>query len=191
MQIPNSVSNFAAGMFVPTATLFLQHTINNLIPWFFAMFSVIIADLFFGLRKSLKMHIHISISMAFRETMSKIVTYTAFVLTVCMIDEASGTSNMVAKWGCLAICVLEGISVVGNILKPYGIDLSLGAVLKIALRFMLGKFAKSETADEDAENLLHVGTTDDILQREKARWEHRQTRGEYGSTAAKDTKKKE
>lgn len=160
--------------------MFLNDSIKDMIPWLITMFFVVIADLIAGVRKSLKLNIHVSVSMAFRETMGKLITYTAFVLMVCMIDTASNHTMLLAKWGCLFIAFLEGISVIGNILKPMGIDLSMKSFLKI--------FAKRVVSidNEEASELVGENETLNVIKhREKERWEHRK-RYEYGAKKKED-----
>lgn len=133
-----------------------------------------LCDLIAGIRKSLKLGIHVSWSMAFRETMGKMITYVAFVLMVAMIDAASGHSYNVATWGCLFICALEGGSILSNILKPYGIDITpKGIVLFFSSRLLHASDAESSMLVDDA-------GLEQIRQRERDRWEKRQHH-RYGS----------
>jgi phage-related holin len=184
MKIPQGVVNTTAGLFTPAAIMFLHDAINGMIPWIITMFFVVIADLIAGVRKSLKLGIHVSVTMAFRETMGKLVTYTAFVLMVCMIDSASNHTMALAKWGCLFIALLEGISIISNILKPMGIDLSMKSFLKI--------FAKKvvDVDSEDAAELVGDDTTlQAIRERERERWERRK-RHQYGAHKTEKDKDK-
>lgn len=163
---------------------FLQDSLTTMLPWLMVMFVVVITDLMFGVRKSLKLNIHVSVSMAIRETMGKLLVYTSFVIMVCMIEVATQHALKVAMWACLLICAIEGCSIIGNMLKPYGIELSLKNVLKA----FIGKVADvdKETADSIVTDLKEEDTKvpDDVIDRvrnaERARWEKRSTH-HYGS----------
>lgn len=168
MRIPRSATNTAAGFFTPFAVVFLQDTFKTMLPWIIVMLSVVTCDLIAGLRKSLKLGVHISWSMAFRETMGKMVVYVAFVLMVAMIDAASEHSFHIALWGCLFICALEGGSIISNILKPYGIDISPKTIVKLFSQ----KVANLST--EEADELVNSDEMEKIKAREKDRWEKKQ-----------------
>lgn len=174
MKIPQTATNTASGLFVPMAAVFLHDTFRTMLPWIMVMLSVVLCDLIAGIRKSLKLGIHVSWSMAFRETMGKMITYVAFVLMVAMIDAASGHNYNVATWGCLFICALEGGSILSNILKPYGIDITpKGIVLFFSSRLL-------HTSDAESSMLVDDAGLEQIRQRERDRWEKRQYH-RYGS----------
>lgn len=169
----------AAGILTPIAMVFLQDTIRTMIPWLIVMLSVVACDLIAGIRKSLKLGVHVCWSMAFRETMGKMVVYVAFVLMVAMVDAASGHSFNIAMWGCLLICALEGGSIISNMLKPYGIDITPLSIL----RFFTMKVTNS--TDEEAEELVKEDKLNDITEREKNRWEKRH-KHKYGANIDKE-----
>lgn len=174
MKIPQAATNTASGLFVPMATMFLQDTVRTMLPWIMVMLSVVICDLVAGIRKSLKLGIHVSWSLAARETMGKMVTYVAFVMMVAMIDAASEHTFKIALWGCLFICAIEFGSVISNILKPYGVDITPKGIVKI---FVKGKFGVD---DADAAELVgDDNNLEELRQREKDRWErhHRYRHG--------------
>lgn len=173
MKIPQSLSNTACGTTASLAAGFLSDVLSSMIPWLLVMGVVILCDLAFGIRKSLKLGIHVSWSMAFRETMGKMVTYYAFVLMVCTIEAASGHSYAIAQWSCLFVCGIEGVSIIGNMLKPYGITLSLKDVLTLGLSRL------TKAATEPAE-IINTQDVDMIRQAEQDRWEKR-SKHEYGS----------
>ena len=173
MKIPQSLSNTACGTTASLAAGFLSDVLSSMIPWLLVMGVVIMCDLAFGIRKSLKLGIHVSWSMAFRETMGKMVTYYAFVLMVCTIEAASGHSYAIAQWSCLFVCGIEGVSIIGNMLKPYGITLSLKDVLTLGLSRL------TKAATEPAE-IINTQDVDMIRQAEQDRWEKR-TKHEYGA----------
>lgn len=188
MRIPSTIVNLTCGIFTPLAVAFLQDSLTTMLPWLMAMFAVVVTDLMFGVRKSLKLDIHVSVSMAIRETMGKLLVYTSFVIMVCMIEVAAQHALKVATWSCLLICAIEGCSIIGNMLKPYGIELSLKNVIKAFISRATG--VDNEMASEIVGNEERV--PDDVIERvresERSRWEKREAH-HYGS--AKQTKKKE
>jgi phage-related holin len=165
MEIGSRTANGAGALVSATVFPLIDQTLKLMIPWLIAMFLVITVDLIAGIRKSLKLGIHISVSNALRNTMGKMVTYFSFVIMVCVIDVAAGTNSYVAKWSCLFICAIEGLSIVGNILKPYGIDLSLKGIIKIFARHAIGM------ADEEINDVVRDEKIDVIRRQEKEKWD--------------------
>ena len=165
MKISDGVVHVTAGLFTPIATGFVFHSIEQMIPWMMAMFMVILADLAFGIRKSKKLGVDISWSRAFRETMGKMVTYFAWVVAACMVDVAAGWHGGGTKWACLLVMAVEGGSVVGNLLKPYGIELSLKELLKLVL-----KKSPLQVTDDEAESVVREEKKRQIRKREQEKW---------------------
>lgn len=177
MKISPIARDTTVGLFTPAAMMFLNDSINTMIPWLFTMFAVIVCDLIAGVRKSMKLGIHVSPSRAVRETLGKMVTYFAWVLAVCMIDAAVSHSLGIAKWGCLLVCFIEGISIIGNYLKPHGYDFSVkdGIVLFLSRVFGGGS--------EEMRGIINDEHVDIIKQRERAKWgdvERKKTGGKDG-----------
>lgn len=158
------IEQTSAGALTSISMLFLQDTVNTMMPWLCTMTAVILCDLAFGVRKSLKLGIHISPSRALRATMSKMVTYVAWVLAVSMIDSATGHSMEIAKWACLLVCLIEGMSIVGNMLKPYGYDFSIKACVVFILSVV---FRQDKDKFDDLVTDEHL---DIIAERERKKW---------------------
>ena len=118
-------SNTIQGSFAGIASAFITQTLEHMIPWLMVSAAVILCDLAFGVRKSLIMGEEVRFSRAVRNTMGKMVTYFAFVCMVCMICVASGQKYQIDVWACLLVCFIEGCSIIGNILKPKGINFNL------------------------------------------------------------------
>ena len=119
------LNNTVQGSFAGIASAFIGQTLSHMIPWIMVTAAVILCDLAFGVRKSLIMGDEVRFSRAVRNTMGKMVTYFAFVCMVCMICVASGEQYGIDKWSCLLVCFIEGCSIIGNILKPKGINFNL------------------------------------------------------------------
>lgn len=124
----NQVQTAINGSFGAIAGSFVIESLHHMIVWLIVMFSVIMCDLAFGVRKRFILNEEVRISKAFRDTMGKMVTYFSFVVMVVMISEATG-NDKIALWGVLAVCGVEGLSIIGNILRPKGYDVNLSAVI--------------------------------------------------------------
>lgn len=169
MRIGYKIKMGGCGLSSVGTTTFLGDDINTMIPWLVALTAVVMADLAAGCRKSLKLGVHVSVTTAVRETMGKLVVYWSFVLMVATIEVAIGHKFSVAMWGCLIICAFEGLSVLGNILKPMGIDLSLANILKVSLQRGLG-FSRQQAND-----VAKSETVEQIRQREEKKWNRRKS----------------
>lgn len=152
------------GTFSACTSIFLADTINTMIPWLIAMFAVIACDLIAGVRKSLKLGVHVSPSRAVRETMGKMVTYFAWVVMACMIEAAAEHSMSIAMWACLLVCAIEGISIIGNILKPHGYDMSL----KGGIALVLGQIFRGSAGE--VSDIVEEDHLDIIKARERKKW---------------------
>ena len=151
-------------------TNYIGDGINTMLPWLVALTAVVVADLAAGCRKSLKLGIHVSVSTAARETMGKLVVYWAFVLMVASIEVATGHKYNIAMWGCLLICAVEGLSIVGNILKPMGIDLSLGNIISATLQRVFGM------SQREAGKVAKDESVETIKKREEKKWNQRKSK---------------
>ena len=158
------IEQSSAGILTSMAAIFLQDAVQTMLPWLFTMLAVILCDLAFGVRKSMKLGIHISPSRALRATMSKMVTYVAWVMAVAMIDCAEGHSLNITTWACLLVCLIEGMSIIGNMLKPYGYDLSV----KSCVVFFLSLIFRQDK--EQLEGLVSDEHLDIITDRERKKW---------------------
>lgn len=189
MRIPSSIVNLTCGVFTPLAVSFLQDSIATMLPWLMVMGMVVLCDLAFGVRKSIKLGVHVSVSMAIRETMGKLLVYTSFVILVCMIEVAAKHTLQVAMWSCLLICAIEGCSIIGNLLKPYGIEMSLRNVVKAFANRALG--VDDTTADImlGKDNQVPEDVIERVRKAERARWEQRKPHS-YGSEDGKAKQKK-
>ena len=156
MKITEPLTQGASWVLTPIALAFIQQSIVIMIPWLIATLAVIIADLASGIRKSHLLGVHVSPSTAIRETLGKIIVYFSFILAVAMIDVAAEGGMAIAKWSCLFIMCVEGCSVVSNILKPSGVQVSLKGVLKMILkRTPLG------IGDEEADEIIKTAKRED------------------------------
>lgn len=179
MRIPSSIVNLTCGVFTPLAVSFLQDSLTTMLPWLMVMGMVVLCDLAFGVRKSIKLGIHVSVSMAIRETMGKLLVYTSFVILVCMIEVATQHALRVAMWSCLLICAIEGCSIVGNMLKPYGIELSLRGVIRAFASRAVGIDPDTADAMLGKDERVPDEVIDRVRNAERARWEQR-SKHQYG-----------
>lgn len=100
--------------------------------WIVAMSCVVLVDLFTGMRKVWLMGEEpLRFSKGVRCTLSKLVTYWAFCVGAVMVDVASGCRFDIAMWCCLLISFIEGCSIIGNVLKPHGIDINVIKLFRV------------------------------------------------------------
>ena len=113
------------------AMAFLQNSVSHMIPWFLVTFAVILTDLITGIRKSVYLGEKVRISSAVRRTLGKSVVYFSWVMMVCMICVASGEQYGIDKWSCLLVCLIEGISIFGNIMRTKGYEIDFAKALSV------------------------------------------------------------
>ena len=135
-----------AGAVSATITAFIGDAIIEMIPWMLVTLAVIVCDLVFAIWAAWKMGERVRFSKGCRDTMGKIVVYTAFVLMVCFIDVATGAKWHIERWACLAVCFIEGCSIFNHLLRPKGISIDLGK----ALSAVVAKFTKIDKQVVDA-----------------------------------------
>lgn len=151
-----AIIHTTTGSFAAIAGAFVAESLQNMIPWLIVTCAVILCDLLFGVRKSMLMGDKVRFSRAIRATMGKMVTYFAFVCMVCMISVASYNEYPIDVYSCLLVCFIEGCSIVGNILKPKGININLiGA---------LGVFGKKvfKVDKEDVKEIIEKEEVDEL-----------------------------
>lgn len=148
MEEKSIISATIQGSFASVATAFVMESLQHMIPWLIVSFVVIMADLAFGVRKSLLMGEHVRFSRAIRATMGKITTYFAFVCAVCMINVASGKNWEIDVYACLLVCFIELSSIIGNILKPKGIRIDMLGVVRVLMK------KAADVNDEDVKCIL-------------------------------------
>ena len=133
MRIKYIVVQLTSGALIPILMKFLGEALEQMIPWFIAMTSVVMADLISGLWKCWKLDIPIRFSKACRETMGKMIVYFAFVCMACCVNVAEKGEFDWSRWVALFVVVIEFGSMAGNILKPHGINISMTAIIKAFL----------------------------------------------------------
>jgi len=156
----------ASGIIVPTAFAFLQEALIVMVPWIITMFFVILADLAAGVWKSYKLGIELRFSRGLRETMGKLLVYFAFVCMVACINVAYKGEFQFAKWAAGIVIAIEFGSIIGNLLKPHGINISLSAIIKAILQ----KSPLPLTC-EQADAIVQEKNIEEIIEEEKKRTE--------------------
>ena len=71
------------------------------------------------------MNEEVRFSSACRRTIGKLLTYFMFVVMVAVIDVAAHGGGTIDKYACLLVCLIEGCSIINNILKPKGLSVDL------------------------------------------------------------------
>lgn len=143
---------------------YVEYEMKTIHPWIIAIISVVICDLVAGLRKSHLLGIHISPSRAGRETAWKAVVYFSIVIMLSSVENAARHDLPLTLYGCLFVCGLEGLSIVGNILKPKGFYFSFRDLLAIAWNKFTGR-PKQEVSDMLKEERIEI-----IKRRERVKW---------------------
>ena len=123
-------NNFVNGTFTVIVGDWFSNGVQHSMPWLIAMTLVVVVDLLTGLRKCWMLGIDIRWSKGYRATLSKLVCYWAFACCAVMVQEACNNAYNIAMWACLSVIAIEGISIVGNILKPHGYTINLQALAK-------------------------------------------------------------
>ena len=123
-------NNFVNGTFAVIVGDLFSNGVQHTMPWLIAMTLVVVVDLLTGLRKCWMLGIDIRWSKGYRATLSKLVCYWAFACCAVMVQEACNNAYNIAMWACLSVIAIEGISIVGNILKPHGYSINLQALAK-------------------------------------------------------------
>lgn len=143
----NSAVIASTGTFSAIASAFVLQSMQNIIVWMFVMIAFIFCDLFAAIWKCYKVEEKIRLSKATRDTMAKIVIYNAFVVSMCFTSVASEMPE-ISRNACLLVCLIEFVSIMGNILKTHGIHVSLNDVLKLFLS------KKLDVAKEELEDVI-------------------------------------
>ena len=123
-------NDFVNGTFTVVVGDLFSNGVQHTMPWLVAMTLVVVVDLLTGLRKCWMLGTDIRWSKGYRATLSKLVCYWAFACGAVMVQEACNNTYNIAMWACLSVIAIEGISIVGNILKPHGYSINLQALLK-------------------------------------------------------------
>lgn len=144
----SQIHNATGGSFGAIASAFVQESLQHMIIWLMVMFAVVLADLITGLMRCYKRNEKIRPSRACRDTISKAVSYFAFVVCACMIDVANGGDGNLEKYCCAFVIVIEAVSIAGNILKSHGYNLDPNK----AIALIVSK--KMDCAKEDVEEII-------------------------------------
>jgi len=156
-----SISN----VLLPALVAMCSDALALMIPWLLVMVAAIVADLVSGLRKSWKFGVEISLSTALKETIFKLINYTTFVMGVCVFDVAAQGESKYAKWCCALVAAIEIGSSIGNILKPYGVNLSLQGIVRMVMRRSPLALSEDETQD-----IVNEDSREAIREKEHDRW---------------------
>lgn len=166
MKVPHNIVLATSGIVIPTAFAFLQEAVLVMVPWIITMFSVVIADLAAGLWKSYKLGIELRFSRGLRETMGKLLVYLAFVCMIACINVALDGEFQFAKWAAGIVITIEFGSIISNLLKPHGINISLSAILKAILQR-----SPLPLSCEEAGDIVQEQKLEEIIAEEKAKAE--------------------
>lgn len=125
---------------------FFLESVRHMVIWLIVMFAVVACDLVAKIAYLAKTGGKIRWSKGARETMCKMCTYFAAVMTASIICVALGKEDTMERWVVIFICGIEGLSIVGNLLKMKGYRFDASAALRVALG-RLFRIDKEETSD--------------------------------------------
>ncbi|MGN1157622.1 MAG: phage holin family protein [Agathobacter sp.] len=125
-----SSNDLVNGTFAVVVGDLFSNGVQHSMPWLVAMTLVVVVDLLTGLRKCWMIGEPIRWSKGYRATLSKLVCYWAFACGAVMVQEACDNAYPIAMWACLSVIAIEGVSIVGNILKPHGVDINIVNLIK-------------------------------------------------------------
>lgn len=125
---------------------FIAASLEDIITWLIVMFSVVICDLITEARTSIVMGKKVRYRRLFYEMMGKTVTYFSFVVMAVFIDHAAKELHNIDKWSILFICLVEGCTIISNILKPKGYNINIRAALSVFAKKIFG--INREEADD-------------------------------------------
>lgn len=166
MKIPYNIIILTSGAVIPTAFVFLQNAMLVMVPWMITMFFVILADLAADVWKSYKLGIEIRFSRELRESMGKMLVYFAFVCMIACINVAFAGQFQFAKWAAGFVIAIEFGSIISNILKPHGINLSLSAIVKAIVQK-----SPLPLSCDDADKIVHEQKLEEIIEEERKKAE--------------------
>lgn len=144
-------SQMSNGIAVGTGALlsaFFVEAVQHMAIWLIVMFAIIICDFLTKIAYLVKSGGRIRPSKGARETLSKMCTYFSTVMATCVICVALEATVAVEKAMVIFICCIEGISIIGNLLKMKGYHLDSVAALRVAAK----KLFKID--NEDAKDII-------------------------------------
>lgn len=154
MKGNGTITDAVGGGAVTVLGSIYHQCVEQSMPWLVSMTLIVLVDLLTGLRKCWMMDDEIRWSKGFRATISKLVCYWSFAICACMVQVSCDNEYAIAKWACLVVIAIEGISIIGNVLKPHGVNINAIRLLK-----NLGKKADLDlegvvTEDKEAEEKM-------------------------------------
>lgn len=110
---------------------YLRETAVQSLLWFIPCLAIIIADLSSGCRAAEFRGEVVRFSKASRRTINKCICYASWTVFSVALNERYDTQW--CAWICMGVVFLiEGVSVVSNILEPHGLKVSIKGILKVA-----------------------------------------------------------
>jgi len=137
-MITNRLYVQISGISSAVLSVFLADSISQMLPWLVVMSALIVCDLIAGVCKAWKIGEVVSPSRAVRDTTAKACTYYSAVIFVCLFQAAAHTDTDYCLAISKLICVIEGASILGNILRWHGYYLDGKALLSMTLHRIFG-----------------------------------------------------
>lgn len=139
------------------AMAFFTESLRMMIPWMIVMVAIIVCDLFAGVRRRYLMNEKIRITKGARDTGSKIVTYSAIVAAMVMWGVVAENQN-IPYYTISGIYVFEGISIIGNLLKPKGYNLNASVIISLLAKkiFNIDKEYSTNLITRDEKDMADI-----------------------------------
>ena len=121
-----------SGGFLTLAGGLVVDSLADMMIWLVVVLSIILCDFIAGSCKAVRLRENYSISTAIRRTLGKMVMYLAIIVAGVLINKATNCEYNIDKWAVFFIASIEGLSIVGNVLKFNGYNIDWVKFLKVA-----------------------------------------------------------
>ena len=145
-----------AGVGGASLSAFVADSVVQMWPWLLVMTSLILCDLVTGVCKAWRLGERVTFSRAIRDTTAKACTYYSCVVFVALFQTAANEDIDYSRYAAKVICVIEGVSILRNILKWHGYNVSGKELLAVLFHRLFGgektDYTNVLTEKKDEEN---------------------------------------
>lgn len=127
-----------AGVGGASLSAFVADSVINMWPWLLVMTALILCDLVAGVCKAWRLGERVTFSRAIRDTMAKACTYYSCVVFVALFQAAAKEDTDYCCYVAKVFCLIEGVSILGNILKWHGYNVNGKELLTVLCRRAFG-----------------------------------------------------
>lgn len=116
------------------ASAFVIDSLEEIIVLIIAVAAVVFCDLITGIARSLKQKLEIRFSRACRETIAKGTIYFSLIVCASMMQVAMRGDIEINKYACYLILLIEGSSIVNNVLGFHGMALNFNKIFALFIK---------------------------------------------------------